>query len=377
MQHTCRGEIKKRGWRKTTATVSQLFREEGENMVYTDYVKQRIMYHHLQGHKTPTIAKLLQEEQLQASRTGILKRLKETDSIARKSGSGRPSKVTTDIKNIVEEEMQKDNETSAYQLHQLLVSKGYRCCASLGWTFRGSAYCQLIRRVNKAKRLQWAIQNQGLDFDDVVRTDECTVQLESHCHFCCRKVGQRSKNKPRYSYHTYKWCGTFFLLFSLYRAKHPVKVHIWAGISMRGASEICIFEGTMDKELFAEILDKTLVPYLYNYDTNWLMQDNNLKHTSHYVRDFLHRNGINWWKTPPESPDFNPIENLWHKLKEYIRREVKPKTKAELIDGIKEFWKTVTTEKCTKYIRHSRKVIPRAIELNGDATGYWNLMYCC
>ena len=31
-----------------------------------------------------------------------------------------------------------------------------RCRAALGWTFRGSAYCQLIRQENKVKRLQWA-----------------------------------------------------------------------------------------------------------------------------------------------------------------------------------------------------------------------------
>ena len=49
---------------------------------------------------------------------------------------------------------------------------------------------------------------------------------------------------------------------------------------------------------------------------------------------------------------------------------MKPRTKAELIDGIKAFWATVTVEKCIKYIRHLRKVIPRAIELYGDATGY-------
>jgi transposase len=43
----------------------------------------------------------------------------------------------------------------------------------------------------------------------------------------------------------------------------------------------------------------------------------------------------------PESPDLNPIENLWHELKEYLRREVKPSTKKELIDGINQFWHTV------------------------------------
>ena len=73
---------------------------------------------------------------------------------------------------------------------------------------------------------------------------------------------------------------------------------------------------------------------------------------------------------PPESPDLNSIENLWHGLKEYRRREVKPKTKDELVNRILEFWNTVDIDKCTKYIGHLGKVFPRVIEVNGDATGY-------
>ena len=80
--------------------------------------------------------------------------------------------------------------------------------------------------------------------------------------------------------------------------------------------------------------------------------------------------GIHWWKTLAEYPDLNPIENLWHELKEFIRREVKPHRKEELVEGILRFWQTVDIAKCTKYIRHLCKVIPRVIELNGDATGY-------
>ena len=43
------------------------------------------------------------------------------------------------------------------------------------------------------------------------------------------------------------------------RPKHPTKVHVWAGISMRGATNICIFDGIMDAVLFTDILDKTFI----------------------------------------------------------------------------------------------------------------------
>ena len=64
------------------------------------------------------------------------------------------------------------------------------------------------------------------------------------------------------------------------------------------------------------------------------------------------------------------LQYNWHELKEFIRREVKPSNKQELVDGIYRFWKTVTAEKCTKYIRHLRKVLPKIIEFEGGPTGY-------
>ena len=79
------------------------------------------------------------------------------------------------------------------------------------------------------------------------------------------------------------------------------------------------------------------------------MQDNDPKHTSGRVQRFFNENNITWWKTVPESPDLNPIKNLWHEFKEFIRREVKPHTKEELIEGIKSFWATVDKNKCTRF----------------------------
>ena len=124
--------------------------------------------------------------------------------------------------------------------------------------------------------------------------------------------------------------------------------------------------------LFVQILDRTLLPFLEDRlsEGHRFMQDNDLKHTSKLAKSFMDNNGVNWFKTPPESPDLNPIENLWYELKEYLRREVKPRTKQELIDGVLAFWDSVSISKCRKYIHHLVKVIPRVIEVNGDATGY-------
>ena len=68
--------------------------------------------------------------------------------------------------------------------------------------------------------------------------------------------------------------------------------------------------------------------------------------------------------------DTTRSENIWHELKEFIQREVKPKVREELIEGIFAFWSTIDVSKCNKYINHLRKVIPKVIEQNGCATRY-------
>ena len=88
------------------------------------------------------------------------------------------------------------------------------------------------------------------------------------------------------------------------------------------------------------------------------------------AKQFLTDNNINYWPTPAESPDLNPIEMLWHELKCFLRRVVKPSNKEELVAGIKQFWDGVTPAKCAKYINHLQKVIPAVISCEGRASGH-------
>lgn len=130
----------------------------------------------------------------------------------------------------------------------------------------------------------------------------------------------------------------------------------------------------MDATFFVDgVLKPHLEPFIAKKYPNGhrFMQDNDPKHTSRLAKAYYLANGINWWQTPAESPDMNPIELIWHELKNFLRKTWKPKTKDELISGIKYFWQTrMTKEKCNKYIDHLKKVIPKVIERGGRASGY-------
>ena len=77
---------------------------------------------------------------------------------------------------------------------------------------------------------------------------------------------------------------------------------------------------------FIKVLEAGLHSYLSVNPSVKFMQDNDPKHNSNAVKDWLESKGVNWWKTPAESPDLNPIENLWHALRVY---SLGSKTKAQ------------------------------------------------
>ena len=122
--------------------------------------------------------------------------------------------------------------------------------------------------------------------------------------------------------------------------KHAVKVHVWAGISMCGATRICIFDQIMDAPFYVNILENFLTPFIQERfpQGHRIMQDIDPKHTSRLAKVYMEEQSMNWWKTPASSADINPMERVWAELKRYIARRVKPLSKGDLVSGIVVFW---------------------------------------
>ena len=84
----------------------------------------------------------------------------------------------------------------------------------------------------------------------------------------------------------------------------------------------------MDGEMFLAWVGQGLVPQLQPGD--WVIMDNLATHKVSGVRAAIEGAGARLEYLPPYSPDFNPIENLWSKVKE-ILRSLAPRTGGELL----------------------------------------------
>lgn len=265
--------------------------------VYSEHLKQRVIdiYFGRPRTKYPYayVRKSLQKEEIKLGRKtirDIILRYNKTHSLQPRHRFGRqPKTMNPTVLQEVESYMRLNDEATNAEIKNHLANIGIyisitsirRVKKFLGWTYQTPGYCQLIRHINKTKRVDWANRNLLENFDNVIWSDETSVWLEKHKHRNYHKKGESKKPKPR--------------------AKYPVKVHVWAGISRKGATGACIFEGTMNAELYIQILENTLVPFIKRkYGPNHrFMQDNDPKHTSRKAKNYFAENGINWWETPP------------------------------------------------------------------------------
>ena len=248
--------------------------------------------------------------------------------------------------------------TSTDLMH-ILAQKGTRASKSTvrkvidgaGFTATVPRYDQMVRNVNKEKRVRFAeacIANDD-KFNDVIFTNEFSVQLHDN------KIA------------VYRLKDSVAPLIPM--PKHPYKVNVWTGISRRGTTSILIFDGIMKSSFYIDsILTLGLLSFIKRVfpDRHRLQQDNDPKHTAKLTQQFMKSNEINW---PSESPDFNPIEMVWSMMKSRLSK-MEPNTKEDLQNSIRQFWREqMTIDVCNNFIDRVYKVLPIAAVIGGRATG--------
>lgn len=105
----------------------------------------------------------------------------------------------------------------------------------------------------------------------------------------------------------------------------------------------------MDAEVFRVYIEKVLVPELRAGDI--VVMDNLSSHKDSQARQMIINTGALIWDLPPYSPDLNPIEEMWSKVKACLRK-AKARTPEALINAIAEALRKISKEDCIGWFKH-------------------------
>lgn len=149
-------------------------------------------------------------------------------------------------------------------------------------------------------------------------------------------------------------------------------VMVWRAMASAGVGRLVFVEGIMDRYQYKSILEqhfKASVDSLDLGNQRIFQQDNDPKHTAHIIRDWLLYYAPRQLKTPPQSLDLNPIENIWDVLEKLVRKyDIKSRESRKT--GLVRAWKEITPDITENFVMSMPRRLQSVIDAQGGPTKY-------
>lgn len=315
---------------------------------------------HEEGYSSPKIAKRVGCNQSTVIR--IIKKLQETGSTADRHRTGRPKKTTQrQDRVLLRTSLANRKLTSPLLLREwqekcsvdVCTSTVRRRCLEFGLRGCKARKKPLLTEQQRKKRLLWAKEYSKWskeEWEKVLFSDESTF---------CILGNQANTYVRRFPYEEYK---PECLNLSV---KYPTKVMIWGCMAASGVGRLKIVEGMVNATKYIEILQQSMLPSAERlFESDFFFQDDNAPcHRAKSVASWIKKKRIKAIDWPAQSPDLNPIENLWHKISLEISKK-QPRSKRELIESLIAAWNHFITPEHLRKLVHSMPERCRLVRMN-------------
>jgi transposase len=219
-----------------------------------------------------------------------------------------------------------------------------------------------LSQKHKADRLRFALAHEHWTVEDwsrVIWTDESSFEIGKNSRQV--RVWRRVHEK-----HDQDCLAPTF-------KSGRTSVMVWGAFTATSKSNLILMPvGKRTAADFVDLVyDKELETYYFSHRDQAapiLMEDGAPIHRAATSRLWREQRGMEKLQWPAQSPDLNPIENLWMHGKDEVQNKVRPNNKEEMWQAVKQAWDAVSQERIAKLVRSMPDRIRAVIKAEGGST---------